>query len=410
MQGRRRPQGGTRAESFSMGSVPNLETNETVSTLNTETESQTPMAGDDTLSQAMIRALEGIIGVAPIVAEYWLEATEHIMIDLNYTPIQKLRGVVSLLWDEAYQWWLTIVKSAQLEQEGLRYDLQVLIAAQREWVFAILVDKAKIVEEVKRIECERRDCEKDQNKVKRDSGPSGSVQRPKKWARLDKPSRPETPAVGTKIQQCIDCKKCHPGGAGRGQRALGRGACQAEARQLALVYTGRCHEESNDADVIAGTFFIHSILYYALIDIGSTHSYIASVVFVTLGLTAKNTAREFSVISLLGQSIQVDGIYKRVPLELQANKLVRKGCEAYLGYVSDSTPKKLSVGDIHTMREFSNIFPEEFPRVPLDREVEFGIDLLPVTAVVSIVPYLMAPKELIELKAQLQELLDRGFI
>lgn len=40
---------------------------------------------------------KGVTRVAPIVAEYWLEATEHIMNDIYYTPAQKLRGIVSLL-------------------------------------------------------------------------------------------------------------------------------------------------------------------------------------------------------------------------------------------------------------------------------------------------------------------------
>ena len=48
--------------------------------------------------------------------------------------------------------------------------------------------------------------------------------------------------------------------------------------------------------------------------------------------------------------------------------------------------------------------------MPSNREVEFGIDLLPGTALMSIAPYRMASKKLVELKAQIQELLDRGFI
>lgn len=41
------------------------------------------------------------------MAEYWLEATKRIMEDIEYTLAHKLRGVVSLLMDEEYQWWLT---------------------------------------------------------------------------------------------------------------------------------------------------------------------------------------------------------------------------------------------------------------------------------------------------------------
>ena len=45
---------------------------------------------------------KGVAGMAPNMAEYWLEATERIMEDLDYSPEQKLKGVVSLLREEAY--------------------------------------------------------------------------------------------------------------------------------------------------------------------------------------------------------------------------------------------------------------------------------------------------------------------
>ncbi|KAA3461262.1 reverse transcriptase [Gossypium australe] len=95
---------------------------------------------------------------------------------------------------------------------------------------------------------------------------------------------------------------------------------------------------------------------------------------------------------------------------LRAEKLVRKGCEAYLAYISVSDSRDSSVKDIRTAKDFPDIFPEELPGLPSDREVEFGIKLLLGTAPVSIAHYRMAPKELVELKAQTQELLDRGFI
>ncbi|XP_016700114.1 uncharacterized protein [Gossypium hirsutum] len=95
---------------------------------------------------------------------------------------------------------------------------------------------------------------------------------------------------------------------------------------------------------------------------------------------------------------------------LVVDKLVQNGCEAYLAYVFDSAPEKLLVRDICTMRKFPDVFPDKLPRVPPDREVEFGINLLLGIAPVSIALYHLAPKELTELKAQLQELINRGFI
>ncbi|XP_052489809.1 uncharacterized protein LOC105763799 [Gossypium raimondii] len=95
---------------------------------------------------------------------------------------------------------------------------------------------------------------------------------------------------------------------------------------------------------------------------------------------------------------------------LRAEKLVHKGCEAYVAYSNGVDSEAPSVKDIRTVKDFLDVFPNELPGLPPNREVEFGIELLPGTAPVSIAPYRMAPKELVELKAQIQKLLDRGFI
>ena len=59
--------------------------------------------------------------------------------------------------------------------------------------------------------------------------------------------------------------------------------------------------------------------------------------------------------------------------------------------------------------EYPDVFLDELPGLPPIREVEFGIELMLGTTPISIAPYRMAPNELKELKAQLQELTDRGF-
>nr|GEZ22437.1 putative reverse transcriptase domain-containing protein [Tanacetum cinerariifolium] len=62
------------------------------------------------------------------------------------------------------------------------------------------------------------------------------------------------------------------------------------------------------------------------------------------------------------------------------------------------------------VQDFSNVFPEELPGIPSERKVKFGIKLIPGTQPISKAPYRMDPIELKELKEQLQELLDLGFI
>lgn len=61
----------------------------------------------------------------------------------------------------------------------------------------------------------------------------------------------------------------------------------------------RCHEDKDTADVIACMFFIHTALYFALIVIGSTYSYIASSASINFGNPVERTSREITVFSLL---------------------------------------------------------------------------------------------------------------
>ena len=60
--------------------------------------------------------------------------------------------------------------------------------------------------------------------------------------------------------------------------------------------------------------------------------------------------------------------------------------------------------------EYVDVFPNELPGLPPQRVVDFGIELHPGTSPISMTPHRMAPVELRELRVQLQELLDKGFI
>ena len=68
------------------------------------------------------------------------------------------------------------------------------------------------------------------------------------------------------------------------------------------------------------------------------------------------------------------------------------------------------IRDILVVFDFLDIFPEDLPSLPPDRDVQFNIDLKPGTTPISQRAYRMPPKELAELKTQLQELIDKGFI
>ena len=95
---------------------------------------------------------------------------------------------------------------------------------------------------------------------------------------------------------------------------------------------------------------------------------------------------------------------------MQARRIMRKGCETFLALILDSKRGQVDVEKIPVVREFPDVFPEELPGIPHEREVDLAIEIIPGTVPMSRAPYRMAPTELKELKSQLQELLDKGFI
>ncbi|XP_040940668.1 uncharacterized protein [Gossypium hirsutum] len=233
------------------------------------------------------------------IVEYWLNATEHIMIDLNCTPTQKLRGAVSLLQDKAYQWWLTVEHGGQPEQGDrsvAKYEVEFL--------------------------------------------------------RLGKYART---LVASDYDKCVRFEE--------GLRS-----------ELRVLIAPQKEREAPSGQMLEEIKSVPLLLFNE----------------------ASNRLVEYRV--------SLDCATKRVTLRPTENKEVVMVVERRDYFTN------LLLGDIRTVREFPNVFLEELPGVPLDRNVEFGIDLLPSTASVSIAPYRMAPKELTELKAQLQEHLDRGFI
>ncbi|KAD3640112.1 hypothetical protein E3N88_29335 [Mikania micrantha] len=108
------------------------------------------------------------------------------------------------------------------------------------------------------------------------------------------------------------------------------------------------------------------------------------------------------------------GTQPRKPLKiisaLKAQKFLSHGCIGFLASVKVDSENELSISDHPVVCEFPDVFPEKLPGVPPDREVEFTIDLVPGAEPISKAPYRMAPTELKELKEQLEELLDLGFI
>lgn len=94
---------------------------------------------------------------------------------------------------------------------------------------------------------------------------------------------------------------------------------------------------------------------------------------------------------------------------IKAHQMLKKGCEDFLAHVKmeASNPVRLEV--VHVVNQFSNIFLKDLPKILINREVEFTIDLLLSTNHISLPSYRVNLAELREPKAQFQELVNKRF-
>jgi len=205
---------------------------------------------------------------------------------------------------------------------------------------------------------------------------------------------------------------------------------------------------------MTGTFSIDYKPAIILFDSGATHSFISDKFGARLGLDSNPTKTPY-LITTPGGKIASNQILRRVPIQL-GSKLIKtdlislslEGMDVILGMdwmtqynvlldissrsVEINSPyqgtttlylppqeyttpctfamKDVKLEDIPVVCEFADVFPDDLPGLPPDRDIEFVIELQPGTAPISKRPYRMPPKELAELKIQLQDLLDKGYI
>src|SRR6185503_2997178 len=230
-------------------------------------------------------------------------------------------------------------------------------------------------------------------------------------------------------------------------------------RQTVQVKQGRINfttlaELPEGAPVMTGTFSIHNKLAVILFDSGVSHSFINAKFGAKVGLDFCHTKGSY-MISTPGGKVASNQIMRNVPIKL-GSKIIKTelillalgGIDVILGMdwmtrygvvldipfpsVEINSPthgattlylpfqecinscafamSESKLEEIPVVCEYADVFPDDSPGMPPDREIEFVIELQPGTASISKRPYRMPPKELAELKIQLQELLDKGFI
>nr|GFA06103.1 putative reverse transcriptase domain-containing protein [Tanacetum cinerariifolium] len=143
---------------------------------------------------------------------------------------------------------------------------------------------------------------------------------------------------------------------------------------------------------ITGTLFIYGHAVFVLFDTGATHSVISSVFASRVTTTPTLLDHVLCISTPMKDSVRITHVYRDLPLQFDD-----------MIHAINALPLDMCEFDII-------LFPDELPGIPPVREVEFSIELIPGAEPISNAPYRMAPIELKELKDQLKELLERGFI
>ncbi|XP_075479367.1 uncharacterized protein LOC142520248 [Primulina tabacum] len=194
------------------------------------------------------------------------------------------------------------------------------------------------------------------------------------------------------------------------------------------IFTMTKEGANPDSFIISGTILISGKAAITLIDTGATHSFMSEIFLRSLNVVPSFEPLHYSILLPSGDELwpssiikedddnrifQSSGISLCTPYIscLKAQEMLSEGCQGFLAAVIDvNTEMTMKLNEIEVARDFPDVFADVVPGLPPDREVEFVIDVVPGTAPISKAPYRMAPTEMKELKNQLQDLLDKGFI
>ncbi|XP_074346589.1 uncharacterized protein LOC141685383 [Apium graveolens] len=198
------------------------------------------------------------------------------------------------------------------------------------------------------------------------------------------------------------------------------------AQSRARTFNMTMKDAVQNVDVVAGTLVINSVEVEVLMDSGATRSFIAESVIDRLKCIAYLLETTLIIEVAIQERVTANRICPNCELlidsdiqnkeagkfltAIQTKRLLRQGCEAYLAHVKDVEAESLRIKDIPVVKDFLDVFLDELPGLPPDREIEFMIDLAPGTEPVLKAPYRMAPVKMKELTIQLQELLNKGVI
>ncbi|GKC82477.1 hypothetical protein Tco_1138194 [Tanacetum coccineum] len=178
-----------------------------------------------------------------------------------------------------------------------------------------------------------------------------------------------------------------------------------------------------DNKVVNGTFLINNIYASVLFDTGADRSFVSSTFSKYIDVTPTTLDANYYVELADGKNEVLvirgerSGVRNESRLEvissIRTQRYIEKGCQVFLLQVTKNEEAEIPekrIEDVPVVRDFPEVFPEDLPGLPLTRQVEFHIQLIPGAAPVAHAPYRLAPTKMKELAEQLKELSDKGFI
>nr|KYP46427.1 Transposon Ty3-I Gag-Pol polyprotein [Cajanus cajan] len=224
-------------------------------------------------------------------------------------------------------------------------------------------------------------------------------------------NRPERGAQRSEVQRGFAQKGDRPTTAGRVFALTG-----AEASTSSDLVKGKGKAAGKDVMILFDSGASHSFISYA-------YAAMLGVLVCDLGLrllvptpaSASIVASELCVGCPIVVNEKKRLIFPQEEDELlisagQAESLLRDGAECCLLLAALSVETERIIAEIDVVRDFAEVFSDEVPGLPPVREMEFSIDLVPGAGPVSVAPYRMAPAELVELKGQLEDLLEKQLV
>ena len=122
--------------------------------------------------------------------------------------------------------------------------------------------------------------------------------------------------------------------------------------------------------------------------------------------------KNFECMDEEGNPIFVRGISKVISVTqisaMKLKKCCRKGYRVYAAHFLESTTNEtIRLEDYPVLQQFRDFFPDEIPGLSPKTDIDFTIELVLGAGPVSKTPYRMSTPEMLELKMQLQELLEK---